>query len=71
LGVATGDAFYSALGLFGLATLITQCEAVLSLIKIVGGAYLLWFAWNSIGHQATPQMGTLQRPLAAPWTAFF
>lgn len=39
LGVATGDAFYSGLGLFGLATLITQCEAVFSLIKIVGGAY--------------------------------
>ncbi len=35
LGVATGDAFYSGLGLFGLATLITQCEAVFSLIKIV------------------------------------
>ncbi|ECD1073043.1 hypothetical protein EVI04_21955, partial [Salmonella enterica subsp. enterica serovar Typhi] len=34
LGVATGDAFYSGLGLFGLATLITQCEAVFSLIKI-------------------------------------
>ncbi|VFS23285.1 RhtC-like transporter [Salmonella enterica subsp. enterica serovar Typhimurium] len=31
---ATGDAFYSGLGLFGLATLITQCEAVFSLIKI-------------------------------------
>lgn len=25
LGVALGDAFYSGLGLFGLATLITQC----------------------------------------------
>lgn len=41
LGVATGDAFYSGLGLFGLATLITQCEAVFSLIKIVGGAYFM------------------------------
>ncbi len=71
LGVATGDAFYSGLGLFGLATLITQCEAVFSLIKIVGGAYLLWFAWNSIRHQATPQMSTLQTPIAAPWTIFF
>ncbi|MGS9121466.1 LysE family transporter, partial [Salmonella enterica subsp. enterica serovar Infantis] len=28
MGVATGDAFYSGMGLFGLATLITQCEAV-------------------------------------------
>lgn len=40
LGVALGDAFYSGLGLFGLATLITQCEEIFSLIRIVGGAYL-------------------------------
>ncbi len=66
-----GRRLYSGLGLFGLATLITQCEAVFSLIKIVGGAYLLWFAWNSIRHQATPQMSTLQTPIAAPWTIFF
>ena len=59
LGVALGDAFYSGLGLFGMATLITQCEEIFSLIKIVGGAYLLWFAWNSIRHQATPQMPTV------------
>lgn len=35
LGVALGDAFYSGLGLFGLATLITQCEEIFSLIRIV------------------------------------
>lgn len=41
LGVALGDAFYSGLGLFGLATLITQCEEIFSLIRIVGSAYPL------------------------------
>ncbi|AGR57500.1 hypothetical protein DUQ00_04460 [Salmonella bongori] len=71
LGVATGDAFYSGLGLFGLATLITQCETVFSVIKMIGGVYLLWFAWSSIRHQATPQMSTLQAPIAAPWIVFF
>lgn len=71
LGVALGDAIYSGLGLFGMATLITQCEAIFSLFKIGGGAYLLWFAWNSIRHQATPQMPTLQQPVSAPWTVFF
>lgn len=49
LGVALGDAFYSGLGLFGMATLITQCEEIFSLIKIVGGAYLLWFARTASG----------------------
>ncbi|EPF6160429.1 LysE family transporter [Citrobacter sedlakii] len=71
LGVAAGDALYSGLGLFGMATLITQCEALFSLIKIGGGAYLLWFAWNSLRRQDTPQMGPLAQPVAASWTVFF
>ena len=71
LGVALGDAFYSGLGLFGLATLITQCEEIFSLIRIVGGAYLLWFAWCSMRRQSTPQMSTLQQPISAPWYIFF
>lgn len=71
LGVAAGDALYSGLGLFGMATLITQCEALFSLIKIGGGAYLLWFAWNSLRRQGTPQMGPLAQPVAASWTVFF
>ena len=71
LGVALGDAIYSGLGLFGMATLITQCEEFFSLIKIVGGAYLLWFAWNSMRRQSTPQMSALQQPLSAPWYVFF
>ncbi|MGK7490026.1 LysE family transporter, partial [Salmonella enterica] len=48
-----------------------KCEAVFSLIKILGGAYLLRFAWKSIRHQATPQKSTLQTPIAAPWTIIF
>lgn len=71
LGVALGDALYSGLGLFGMATLITQCEGVFSVIKIAGGAYLLWFAYNSMHKQATPQSPTLQQPLSAPWYVFF
>lgn len=71
LGVALGDAFYSGLGLFGLATLITQCEEIFSLIRIVGGAYLLWFAWCSMHRLSTPQMSTLQQPISAPWYVFF
>ncbi len=50
LGVALGDAFYSGLGLFGMATLITQCEEIFSLIKIVGGVYLLWLDWPLYFH---------------------
>lgn len=71
LGVATGDALYSGLGLFGMATLITQCETLFSLIKIGGGAYLLWFAWCSMRRQATPQMTALLQPVSASGMTFF
>ena len=71
LGVALGDAFYSGLGLFGLATLITQCEEIFRLSGIVGGAYLLWFAWLGMRRQSTPQMSTLQQPISALGMSFF
>src|SRR4051794_36693844 len=42
-GVAAGDALYAALGLFGMAAVIAQGGMLLHAIKIVGGAYLVWF----------------------------
>ncbi|WP_370548967.1 LysE family transporter [Edwardsiella tarda] len=71
LGVTLGDAFYSGLGLFGLATLISQCETLFALIKIGGGAYLLWFAWNNVRSQATLPLLTLQPTRTEPWGRFF
>ncbi|HYG41455.1 MAG TPA: LysE family transporter, partial [Bordetella sp.] len=46
LGVATGDAIYSGLGLFGMATLITAGGTLFTVIQMVGGAYLLWYGWR-------------------------
>lgn len=42
LGVATGDAIYAAAGLAGLATFIAQMGIAMSLVKLVGGLYLVW-----------------------------
>ena len=72
LGVALGDAFYSGLGLFGLATLITQCGEIFSLIRIVGGAcYYTTQTIRDKRRHSTPQMSTLQQPISAPWYVFF
>ncbi|MBV8044451.1 LysE family transporter [Pluralibacter sp.] len=71
LGVALGDTFYSGLGLFGMATLITQCEGLFSIIKVVGGGYLLWFAIKSMKRQPSPQSSALLQPITAPWHVFF
>ena len=43
LGVAAGDAIYAALGLFGMAALISTGGLVFSAIKIAGGLYLAWY----------------------------
>jgi amino acid exporter len=47
-GVATGDAIYAALGLFGMAAIIGQSGELFDAIKIMGGLYLLWLAWGML-----------------------
>jgi amino acid exporter len=42
LGVAVGDAVYAGLGLSGVAAVITAGGLLFSVIKILGGAYLIW-----------------------------
>lgn len=43
LGVAAGDALYAALGLFGMATLIASSGTLFAAVKVLGGAYLVWY----------------------------
>ena len=43
-GVVLGNAIYSGLGLFGLVTLMSEFGALFSIIKILGGLYLLYYA---------------------------
>ncbi|MFD1091430.1 LysE family transporter [Providencia vermicola] len=43
-GVVLGNAIYSGLGLFGLVTLMSEFGVLFSLIKILGGLYLLYYA---------------------------
>ena len=48
LGVAVGDGIYAALGLLGIATLITHSGELFSAVKVLGGLYMLWLAWKLI-----------------------
>lgn len=45
-GVACADGLYAALGLLGMAAVISQSGELFSVIKIVGGLYLLWVSWK-------------------------
>ena len=46
LGAATGDALYAACGLFGVAQLIERGGLVMTIIKFLGGLYLLWIGFQ-------------------------
>lgn len=46
-GVYTGSFIWACLTSAGLAAILTAYAGVLTLLKIVGGLYLLWLAWKS------------------------
>ena len=73
LGVALGDAIYSGLGLFGMAALIAEGGALFSAIKIGGGLYLVWYAYNMVRHRQELHMGmgAVATSSITPWYVFF
>lgn len=50
-GIVCGSLFWGLCAAFGLAALMERYAAALVLLKIVGGVYLLWLAWQA-GHKA-------------------
>ena len=48
LGVVSGSAIWGTLAAAGLATVLARYGQALILLKVVGGLYLLWFAWRSL-----------------------
>jgi amino acid exporter len=53
LGVALGDGIYAALGLAGMAAVISQSGELFAALKVVGGVYLLWMAWKLLTKQTS------------------
>ena len=81
VGVAMGDALYAGLGLFGMAAVIAKGGLLFSVIKVAGGAYLIWYAIGLLrGRQpvqleaaATPGADHQQSPVetALPFKQYF
>jgi amino acid exporter len=53
LGVAAGSFCWALLTAFGLSALLVYYAAALTVIKIAGGAYLLWLAYKSFRSAAS------------------
>lgn len=70
LGVATGDAIYAGLGLFGFATLISSGGLLFSAVKVAGGAYLVWYGLRALlgkrgTRPAADELATVDKNAAA------
>jgi amino acid exporter len=66
LGVALGDGIYAALGLLGMAAVISQSGELFAAVKVVGGTYLLWMAWNLLRKQCATRFDTTPANAAQP-----
>ncbi|MFV2051755.1 LysE family translocator [Aliiroseovarius sp. YM-037] len=53
MGVATGSFTWALLTVFGLSAILATYASALLLIKIFGGAYLLWLAYKSFKSAAS------------------
>src|SRR4051812_45467492 len=53
-GVACADGIYAALGLLGMAAVISQSSELFNTVKVIGGLYLLWVACRLVrSHPST------------------
>jgi threonine/homoserine/homoserine lactone efflux protein len=53
-GVYTGSFIWACLTSAGLAAILTAYAGLLTILKIVGGLYLLWLAWKSFRSATMP-----------------
>ncbi|QGX97289.1 LysE family translocator [Roseovarius faecimaris] len=54
LGIATGSATINVLTMLGVGLLISQAAWAMTLLKLVGSAYLLWLAWGAFRKALNP-----------------
>lgn len=55
LGVAFGSFLWALIAVLGLTALLTAYAGVLTIIKIIGGCYLLWLGYKSFKSALTPR----------------
>lgn len=55
LGVATGTFCWASLTLVGLTALLTAYASIITIIKIIGGTYLLWLGFKAFRSAASAQ----------------
>ncbi len=62
LGVASGDAFYAALGLGGTVAVVERSGPGFQGLKILGGLFLLWTAWQLAKRRPEVAAASIEEP---------
>lgn len=66
LGVALGLGIHIAYSVLGMAVLIAQAAWLLTAIKIIGGAYLVWLGIQGLRAKAKKETTEIRKTKAAP-----
>lgn len=69
LGIATGAIILASIGVLGLAALLADIAWAMTLVKLMGAAFLTWLAWKSFGRMMQPgELPDAARPPSARGT---
>ncbi|HEY2976648.1 MAG TPA: LysE family translocator [Burkholderiaceae bacterium] len=72
LGVACGTFLWVLLTVIGFTAVIASYAAVMVVLKILGGFYLLWLGYKSLRSAAAAKdVRTSAVRLSGPWTSYF
>lgn len=72
LGIGVGAAFWAVMAVFGLSVLFEYAPFLLTTLKIVGGAYLIYMAWKMWKSATVPMdMNIAGRPPRTLFSAFW
>lgn len=64
-GLALGLALWGVVAASGMGAILAASEAALTLLRLIGGAYLLWLAWRSAQAALTPSSDAAPQKSAA------
>lgn len=71
-GIATGDALYGAVAAFGFAALTNVLIPYTGLLRLIGGAFLIWLgvqSWRMAGHPRDAHATTVRRGVGRDYLA--
>ena len=70
-GIATASVLLNLGTLIGVGLLLSQVAWAMTLLKLAGGAYLLWLAWGSLKKAVNPPPVTPYEVAPMRWTRAF